>query len=148
MSKYIQLLRVPFSDPNLNYLQKTGAVSIDSQGVFTTSHQWLSGVNPWAFHNNLWFGKSMEHAKISRRIETAVYQAIQAKLPYLVLEETDYEALLQSIREPIVDPNLLPCPASLARCVLPILEEIESASDEPPKLPEEEKQEEQEEGEE
>jgi hypothetical protein len=124
-NKYqVENLKIYIKDRNAAKIAvDMGAAQVDHQGAFTTTTMWLSGDNPWGFHNDVRFSAPMSAVRQRQRIVKAAEKANNAIL--LIGDDLAIiqEIMVKPLRHESV-PN--PYPALMAE-VLPIWEVIETA---------------------
>jgi len=126
---------VPLTGRARHFAVVAKAVSVDTEGTYTTLAHWLCGDNPWGFHNDMRFSLPVSNVKQGVRIMEAAQEALRTNGANILLSEDDYEVLLSAVTEPRRHPTEMEIPPELARSVLPLITAIEAAKDfEEPKM--------------
>lgn len=128
--KYIENKMVPLEGRARSLAIVAQAAVVDTEGAYTTVAHFLSGENPWGFHNDLRFSMPPGNVKQGLRIVAAAEHAIQHEADVLVLSNEDYEVLMSAVSNPHRHKSEMPIPTVLARAILPLLDALENASEE------------------
>ncbi len=116
--------KILITDPHVYVIaDKYFAVEHTKDGLVTSTAQWLHGPNQWGFHNDVRLSQAWSYVKIGQNICRAAESAWILKED-IILEEPEYEVLLDIIKDPRPHPNIVPIPASLARTILEFVEDI------------------------
>ena len=93
----------------------TGAVAADGT---TDTTRWLSGPNPWGWHQDARFSSPLSAVRQGLRIIEAAEKASQSGAPTIDLRDEDYKVLVEIVNEPHQHAQTIGTPASLIRSLV------------------------------
>ena len=93
----------------------TGAVAADGT---TDTTKWLSGSNPWGWHQDARFSSPLSAVRQGLRIIEAAEKASQTGSPTIDLKDEDYRVLVEIVNEPHQHAQTIGIPAGLVRALV------------------------------
>jgi len=138
VSRYIKIIEVELNVPNAIALARAAGMNIrfkesereEQRTMLISTVDFLSGPNPWGYHNDMRFGRPNSAIRAGSRVMDAAEQAAEQKGEYVELADADWEQVNGAIKEPQPHPNTIPMPPAISRAILPITEAIENAGGE------------------